>query len=98
MNKLIIILIVATALGAYAERPPSPGAYRHNAEVRQKQNKEQEKTKKKLAQYKTDEGVCGTRVWKEYTANPKGKGEPTLLVVFGGRRIVVAETVAPFSP
>ena len=85
MNKLITILIVAAALGAYAERTPLPGTYRYNAEVRQQQNKEQEKTKKKLAQYKTDEGVCGTRVWKEYTANPKDKGEPTLLVVFGGR-------------
>ena len=99
MNKLITILIVATALGAYAERPPSPGAYRHNAEVRQKQNKEQEKTKKKLAQYKTDEGVCGTRVWKEYTANPKGKGEPTLLVVFGGRdSVYLSEGPAPSIP
>ena len=46
MNKLITILMVAAAIGAYAERPPSPGAYRHNAEVRQKQNKEQEKTHK----------------------------------------------------
>ena len=33
MNKLIIILIVAVALGAYAERPPVPGAYRYNAEA-----------------------------------------------------------------
>lgn len=46
MNRLMIKLAVAVALGAYAERPPSPGAYRHNAEVRQKQNKEQEKTHK----------------------------------------------------
>ena len=78
-------LFLSAALGAYAERPPLSGAYRHSVEARQQQNKEQEKTKKKLAQYKTDEGVCGTRVWKEYTANPKDKGEPTLLVVFGGR-------------
>ena len=48
MNKLITILIVATALGAYAERPPSPGAYRHNAEVRQKQNKQRWQVRYKL--------------------------------------------------
>ena len=85
MNKLMIMLAATAALCAYAERPPLPGAYRHNAEERQKQSKEQEKTKKKLAQYKTDEGVCGNRAWKEYTANPKAKGETTLLVVLGGR-------------
>ena len=47
-------LLVSAALCAHAERPPLPGAYRHNAEERQKQSKVQEKTKKKLAQYKTD--------------------------------------------
>ena len=93
------LFLSAAALGAYAERPPLPGAYRHNVEARQQQNKEQEKTKKKLAQYKTDEGVCGTRVWKEYTANPKDKGEPTLLVVFGGRDSVNrGEGPAPSIP
>ena len=43
--------------------------------------KANEEAKRRIAQYKTDEGVCGKRTWKEYTANPKSTGATTLLVV-----------------
>ena len=82
-------LFLSAALCANAERPPMHGAHRRGAEMRQQQTKEQakanEEAKRKIAHYKTDEGVCGTRAWKEYTANPMAKGETTLLVVLGGR-------------
>ena len=86
------LLMSAAALCAYAERPPIRGAHRRGGELRQQQSTEQkeqekanEEAKRRIAQYKTGEGVCGTRAWKEYTANPKSTGGPTLLVVFGGR-------------
>jgi len=82
-------LFLSAALCAHAERPPMHGAHRRGAEMRQQQTKEQakanEEAKRKIAPYKTDEGVCGNRAWKEYTANPKAKGDTTLLVVLGGR-------------
>jgi len=89
MNKLIIKLAVVTTLCAYGERQPIYGAHRRGGEMRLQQAKEQAKanddTKRRISHYKTDEGACGTRAWKEYTANSKAKGEPTLLVVLGGR-------------
>ena len=82
-------LILAAMLSVRAERPPMHGAPRRGADMRQRQTKEQietnEKAKRRIAPYKTDEGVCGVRAWQEYTANPKAKGETTLLVVLGGR-------------
>ena len=42
-----------------------------------------EKSKRRIATYLTDEGASGRLTWKEYTVNPKAKGEATLLVVFG---------------
>ena len=42
-----------------------------------------EKSKRRIAPYLTDEGASGRLTWKEYTVNPKAKGEATLLVVFG---------------
>ena len=82
-------LSLSAALCAHAERPPMHGAHRRGDEMRQQQTKEQakanEEAKRRIAPYKTDEGVCGTRAWKEYTANPKANGESTLLVVLGGR-------------
>ena len=80
-------LILSAALCVHAERPPMHGAHRHGGEARQskEQAKVNEEAKRKIAQYKTDEGASGKRAWKEYAANPKAKGEPTLLVVLGGR-------------
>ena len=78
-------LFLSAALCTHAERPPM---HRRGGETRELQSREQakanEEAKRKIAHYKTDEGVCGNRAWKEYTANSKAKGEPTLLVVLGG--------------
>ena len=56
-------LFLSAALCAHAERPPMHGAHRRDAETRQQQTKEQakanEESKRKIAHYKTDEGVCG---------------------------------------
>ena len=53
------------------------GAHRRGAEMRQQQTKEQakanEEAKRKIAPYKTDEGMCGNRAWKEYTAGLQGQ-------------------------
>lgn len=90
MNKFIIRVMAAAMLVAgYAKAyavPPS--RYRINTIIAKKaaDTKEaNEKSKKRIAPYLTDEGANGRLTWKEYTANPKAKGEATLLVVFGGR-------------
>lgn len=89
MNKFIMTLLISATLCAHAERPPMHGAHWRGSEMRLQQTKEQakanEEAKRRIAHYKTDEGVCGTRTWKEYTVNPKTKGETTFLVVLGGR-------------
>ena len=84
--------LLSVALCAYAERPMMHSTHRRSGELRLQQSKEQqeqekanEEAKRRIAQYKTDEGVCGKRTWKEYTANPKSTGATTLLVVLGGR-------------
>ena len=93
------LILPAAALCAYAERPPVRGAHRRGGEMRQQQGprgrgeaplsaeqaKANDEAKRRIAQYKTNEGVCGDRAWKEYTANPKSTGGPTLLVIFGGK-------------
>ncbi len=95
MNRLCMTALAATmALCAQAERlPPARSAHGRGAETRLRESKEQaeakEEAKRRIARYKTDEGVCGERAWKEYTANPGAMGEPTLLVVLGGRDSVV---------
>ena len=90
MNKLIIrvmaaAMFVAGYTTAYATPPPR---YRINA-ITAKEAAEakeaNEKSKKRIAPYLTDEGANGRLTWEEYTVNPKAKGEVTLLVVFGGR-------------
>lgn len=62
-------------------RGRSPVTTQEAAEVK----KANEKSKRRIAPYLTDEGSSGRLTWKEYTVNPKAKGEATLLVVFGGR-------------
>ncbi len=62
-------------------RGRSPVTAQEAAEVK----KANEKSKRRIAPYLTDEGSSGRLTWKEYTVNPKAKGEATLLVVFGGR-------------
>ena len=87
---LVLLLVAACPCTAVFGAPPprhggghgrSPAATKEAAEAKEAN----EKTKKKIARYLTDEGVSGQLTWKEYTANPKAKGETTLLVVFGGR-------------
>ena len=74
-----VTLVFAATLGAFAAHPPK------RQQQRQEKEKANDETKHKIAHYQTDEGVSGTRAWKEYTANPKANGPTTLLVVFGGR-------------
>lgn len=86
---VIFALFLSATLCVHAKHPPMHGAHRRGGEMQLQQTKEQakanEEAKRKIAHYKTGEGVCGTRAWKEYTANPKANGESTLLVVLGGR-------------
>lgn len=90
MNKRIIrvmttAMLVAGYATAYAAPPPR---YRINAiaaEEAAEAREANEKSKKRITPYLTDEGANGRLTWKEYTVNSKAKGEATLLVVFGGR-------------
>ena len=90
MNELFIKVMAAAMLAAgYATADAAPPPrYRINAITAkdEAESKEaNEKSKKRIAPYLTDEGANGRLTWKEYTVNPKAKGEATLLVVFGGR-------------
>ena len=89
MNRSMIRIAVAVILAAcyatsgdaYAANPPR-GKFGTQTAARKQENDDM---KRKLTPYLTDEGMSGRVTWKEYTVNPKAKGEPTLLVVFGGR-------------
>jgi len=94
MKNIVItsfLLSATTCIGtaAFGAPPPRYGGGRGRNPVTAKEAAEakeaNEKSKKKIARYLTDEGASGKLTWKEYTVNPKAKGEATLLVVFGGR-------------
>ena len=72
---------------AFAQPPRHVGKHGGSAAAKEaaEAREANEKSKKKIAHYETDEGASGKLSWKEYTANPKATGETTLLVVFGGR-------------
>jgi len=97
MNKNIMRFAVAAvfalflspaAFSAHAGHQPQSGAHGRGNGAWQ-QNQEQamanEEARHKIARFQTGEGVCGARAWKEYSVNPKAKGDAILLVVFGGR-------------
>ena len=77
----MLVACCATSGDAYAANPPR-GKFGTQTAARKQENDDM---KRKLAPYLTDEGMSGRVSWKEYAVNPKAKGEPTLLVVFGGR-------------
>lgn len=77
----MLVTCCATSGDAYAANPPR-GKFGMQTAARKQENDDM---KRKLAPYLTDEGMSGRVSWKEYAVNPKAKGEPTLLVVFGGR-------------
>jgi hypothetical protein len=84
--EISTLCIAASTFAAPANR--RDGKRPHNSVSAQETTEEQksnEKAKRKIAPYLTDEGADGRLTWREYTVNPKGKGDPTLLVVFGGR-------------
>ncbi len=92
-NMAIISFLLSATIcistAAFGAQPPRYGGGRGRNPVTAKEAAEakeaNEKSKKRIATYLTDEGASGRLTWKEYTVNPKAKGEPTLLVVFGGR-------------
>ena len=69
----------ATSDDAYAANPPR-GKFGKQTAARKQENDDM---KRKLAPYLTDEGMSGRVVWKEYTANPKAKGELEVLAKTG---------------
>lgn len=50
---------------------------------------------KKAAQHLMTEGVSGTLVWKEYCPNPNATGNPSLVVVLGGKDSAAGGRKAP---
>ena len=92
MKSPRVILSAAIVIGflsatAFAQPPRHVGKHGGSAAAKEaaEAREANEKSKKKIAHYETDEGASGKLSWKEYTANPKATGETTLLVVFGGR-------------
>ena len=84
----LFLLLTTVCLGTTVFAVPPPRHSGHGRITAKEANTTRdanEKTKRKLASCLTDEGSSGRLSWKEYTANPKAKGETTLLVVFGGR-------------
>ena len=92
-KKAIISFLLSTTIcigtAAFGAPPPRYGGAHGRNPVTAKEAAEakeaNEKSKRRIAPYLTDEGASGRLTWKEYTVNPKAKGEATLLVVFGGR-------------
>ena len=94
MKNIAIISFLLSATicigtAAFGAPPPRYGGGRGRNPVTAKEAAEakeaNEKSKKRIAPYLTDGGASGRLTWKEYTVNPKAKGDATLLVVFGGR-------------
>ncbi len=87
-TSLTLAFAVCVGAAAFAAPPPRHGGG-HGGSAAAKEAAEakeaNEKAKRKIAHFLTDEGASGLLSWKEYTANPKALGETTLLVVFGGR-------------
>ena len=86
LSATIVIGILSAT--AFAAPPPHHGGGHGGsaaAKEAEKAKEANEKAKRKIAHYLTNEGASGMLSWKEYTANPKATGETTLLVVFGGR-------------
>ena len=98
MIKIAVVAMLATCCAtsgdAYAANPPR-GKFGMQTAARKQENDDM---KRKLAPYLTDEGMSGRVSWKEYAVNPKAKGEPTLLVVFGGRDSVRRGDVPGATP
>ena len=88
-KAILSATIAAGILSATAFAQPPRHVGKHGGSAAAKEAAEareaNEKSRKKIAHYLTDEGASGLLSWKEYTANPKATGETTLLVVFGGR-------------
>ena len=88
ITSLSLAFAVCVGTAAFAAPPPHHGGG-HGGSAAAKEAEEareaNEKAKRKIAHYLTDEGASGLLSWKEYTANPNATGETTLLVVFGGR-------------
>ncbi len=92
-NMAIISFLLSATIcirtAAFGAPPPRHGIGHGRNPVTAKEAAEakeaNEKSKRRIATYLTDEGASGRLTWKEYTVNPKAKGEATLLVVFGGR-------------
>ncbi len=92
-NMAIISFLLSATIcigtSAFGAPPPRYGIGHGRNPVTAKEAAEakeaNEKSKRRIATYLTDEGASGRLTWKEYTVNPKAKGEATLLVVFGGR-------------
>ena len=91
MNMAIILFLLSATIcirtAAFGAPPPRHGIGHGRNPVTAKEAAEakeaNEKSKRRIAPYLTDEGASGRLTWKEYTVNPKAKGEATLLVVFG---------------
>ena len=62
------------------------GPRQKRAEIKEK-IEDDAKLTKKLEKYLSDQGF-GKQEWKEYTVNPEAKGEPSMLVIFGGQKSV----------
>ena len=60
------------------------GPRQRRAEMKEKIDDDAKLTKK-LERYLSDQGF-GKLEWKEYTVNPEAKGEPSMLVIFGGQK------------
>ena len=86
-----LLLSATICIGTAAFGAPTPryggehGRNPVNAKEAAEAKEANEKSKRRITPYLTDEGASGRLTWKEYTVNPKAKGEATLLVVFGGR-------------
>ena len=89
ITSFLLSATICIRTAAFGAPPPRHGIGHGRNPVTAKEATEakeaNEKSKKRIAPYLTDEGASGRLTWKEYTVNPKAKGEPTLLVVFGGR-------------
>lgn len=96
ITSLSLAFAVCVGTAAFAATPPHHGGG-HGGSAAAKEAEEakeaNDKAKRKIAHYLTDEGASGLLSWKEYTANPKATGETTLLVVFGGR-----DSITPLPP
>lgn len=85
MKNRAFVLALSSLLCLAAALPASARPRETRRDRIEKEQEEAAGLERKAARFQVSDGASGALVWKEYVANPDAKGEPSLVVVIGGK-------------